>query len=80
MVAYALYLRGQLAAADAALGGRRSSRCSGCSTSIPTARTDLPAEYWLAEAHYRLRQYDEAGELFDKLDQQTRDRREAGWP
>ncbi len=55
----------------AALGRRGAMDASVCWTSIPTSSQQLPAQYWLAESHYRLRQYDEAGPLFEQLDQQT---------
>ncbi len=76
MVAYALYLRGQLAAAqqrwdDVVSWMRRLL------DEHPGSSQKLPAEYWLAEAHYRLQQYDVAGPLFDQLDQQTADLGEA---
>ncbi len=76
MVGYALYLRGQLAAAT-----QRWDDVANCMQRLvdedPENSQHLAAEYWLAEAHYRLRQYDRAGELFEKLDQQTQGRSDA---
>ncbi len=70
MVAYALYLRGQLGAAQ----GRweqvvRDMQC--LLDKHPASSQRWPAQYWLAEAHYRLKQYDLAGSLFDQLGQEV---------
>ena len=76
VIAYALYLQVQLAAADQRWTdvletSRRLLR------EYPESTHRLPAQYWLAEANYRLRQYRQAGQLFDQLDAQTRDRTDA---
>ncbi len=70
MVAFALYLRGQVAAATERWDDvvRWMKRLL---DEHPTSSQQLPAQYWLAESHYRLQQYDVAGPLFDQLNQQT---------
>ncbi len=76
MVAYSLYLRGQLAAA----AKRWEDVVTLLETLLrehPQSPHQLPAEFWLAEAHYRQRHYEQAGKLFDKLAQQTRDQNDA---
>jgi len=76
IVAYALYLQGQLAAAES-----RWEDVAGplqrLLEAYPDSKHRLPAQYWLAEAYFRLRRYDEAGHLFAQLDQQTRQHTDA---
>ncbi len=75
MVAYALYLRGQLAAARQ----QWPQVIPPLETLLkdhPDSTHCLPAKYWLAEAQFRLRQYDASGKLFAELAQQTLDRPE----
>jgi TolA-binding protein len=76
MVAYALYLRGQLAAAQ-----KRwlevEEPLQRLLADHPDSPHRVPAEYWLAEAYFRQRRYDEAGELFARLEQATRQQTDA---
>jgi TolA-binding protein len=74
---HALYLRGQLAAnqmrwPDVVETMQRVLR------DFPQSPATLPAEYWVAEAHYRLKNYDEAGRRFQQLLERTADQNE-GW-
>ncbi|MBM4090857.1 MAG: tetratricopeptide repeat protein [Planctomycetes bacterium] len=78
MVTYACYLRGQLAASaerwdDVITWMSRVAR-GDSSSSLATS-----AQYWLAEAHFRQRNFRRAGELFTELEQQTGGRTEAWW-
>ena len=78
MTSYALFLRGQLAATRNA--GRRSSRWMGrLLAEYPASDLKLPAEYWLAESHYRLKHYAQAGILFDQLEPMTVGRTRTRW-
>lgn len=76
MVAYALYLRGQLAAV-AERWGAVIEPLQRLLDEYPASAQSLPAQYWLAEAYYRQRQYDTAGKLFAELHEKTLERDDA---
>jgi TolA-binding protein len=73
---YALFLRGQLAAT-----AQRWEDCLRWMDRVlaeyPGSELQLSAEYWLAESHYRLRHYPQAGVLFDQLELATAGRDDA---
>ncbi|MHB0959610.1 MAG: tetratricopeptide repeat protein [Pirellulaceae bacterium] len=70
MTSYALFLRGQLAAT--AQRWQDVLQWMGrLLAEYPDTELKLPAEYWLAESHYRLRHYAQAGVLFDQLQRAT---------
>ena len=76
MTSYALFLRGQLAAT--AQRWEDVLRWMGrLLAEYPDSDLKLPAEYWLAESHYRLRHYAQAGTLFDQLEPLTVGRTDA---
>lgn len=75
MVSYAIFLQGQLAATnqrwdDVLRSMERLQR------EYPDSELKLSAEYWLAEAHYRLHQLAPARERFDRLQQAAAGRQE----
>ena len=70
MASYAMYLRGQLAAA-AERWPDVVRWMQQLNDEYPQSPLRLPAEYWIAEAYYRQKQYPQAGEIFDRLDKET---------
>lgn len=76
MVAFALYLRGQLAAATEQWK-EAVAPLQQLVNQHPDSPQRLAAEYWLAEAHYRQREYEKAARLFGKLYRETLERDEA---
>jgi TolA-binding protein len=76
MTGYALFLRGQLAA-TAQRWDDVARWMDRLVTDFPNSTLTLPAEYWLAESRYRQKDYEEAGLLFDRLEQATRGRSDA---
>ena len=76
MTSYALFLRGQLAATAQRWEDvlRWMDRVL---AEYPGSDLKLSAEYWLAESHYRLRHYAQAGVLFDQLELATAGRDDA---
>ena len=75
MVSYAIFLQGQLAATnqrwDEVL--RTMERLH---REYPASELQLSADYWLAEAHYRLHHLAESRERFDRLQQSATGRKE----
>lgn len=66
VLCHALYLKGQSAAAE----NRWSDAISLMNrvvTEYPDSALQLPAQYWVAEAHYRLSEMDKARGHFDRL-------------
>ncbi len=70
IIAHALYMQGQLAAAAQKWADVADSM-QRLVTSFPDNALRLPAEYWIAESHYRTGNYDQAALAFDELDQKT---------
>jgi TolA-binding protein len=75
MVAYALYLQGQLAA-TAKRWNEVIEPLRRLLDEYPASSQRLPAQYWLAESYYRQRQYQKAETLLAELYEKTRDRQE----
>jgi TolA-binding protein len=76
IMGHALYLVGQLAAAshqwsEVVLAMNRLVH------DHPDSSLRIPAEYWRAESHYRLGEYDEAGRRFAQLERMTHGRTDA---
>jgi len=67
---HALYLKGQLAA-DKEQWPQVVGPMQQLLEEQPNSPLRQAASYWIAEAHYRQRKYDQAGLLFDSLAEQT---------
>lgn len=76
LVFRAIYLRGEVAAAqqqwDEVIASMRR-----VTKEYPESLLKLPAEYWIAEAHFRQQKYVQAGILFDELSRLTAESEES---
>jgi len=72
IVGYGLYLQGQIAA-NQSRWSEVIQPLSRLLEEFPESSARIPAEYWIAEAQYRQRNYDDAGRRFDRLMKHTSD-------